>query len=714
MRNVESLLRKPSGPEWLCRVLLLAVLACNAVGLWPELAVSRVDLNDNVSHFAMVERMVQAAERGENPLDCWSPEWSFGYPMLRVYQTLPHAMVAVAYFLLGKTVPLMTVFVWVRFLAVVLLPLSFFGAARLLELGPPVGAAAALLAPLISTSGLYGLEYGSYVWAGSGLFPQAVATHFLLLTIGFAFRALGGGKRLQLTGVLLGLTFLCHFVYGYIGAVSICLLAVMPGSPARALRIRRTAWVAVTAFLLAAFQLAPLFLDGAWINHSRWEPAWKWDSFGGGQVAQWLVTGELLDHGRLPVLTLLALLGVLLAFRESRAAKMDPSRRFVLFGAALWILMFCGRPFWGPLVWLLGVSPDMQMHRLIGGVHVFLLLAAALGLAGLWRELSRRKLLAAIPLATALLLYPMVRERAKYLQNNAEWGRANLAAYAGARAAIDATVSRLKERGGRVYPGLAASWGGRFKVGDLPFFAFLSVRQVPTVAFLYHSMVLTGDLMPRFNEWNADQYRLFAIRTVVAPAGLQTPVPAFWTPAEQIGRFQIYRVPDTGYFDLVDVPTAARVTRDSFYEVNDRWLASDWVSRRDHLWLDWNGDAPSGMPRLAGGGALPAAPVSGGAPGRILSERQDGEVYEAEFEAARASYVLFKMTWHPNWKATIDGAPVASVMLSPGFLAAPVAAGRHRIVCRYESGGLKAGLAILGLAMILAVGRIRRQGEREI
>ena len=111
---------------------------------------------------------------------------------------------------------------------------------------------------------------------------------------------------------------------------------------------------------------------------------------------------------------------------------------------------------------------------------------------------------------------------------------------------------------------------------------------------------------------------------------------------------------------------------------------------------------------------LPAAPVSGGAPGRILSERQDGEVYEAEFEAARASYVLFKMTWHPNWKATIDGAPVATVMLSPGFLAAPVAAGRHRIACRYESGGLKAGLAILGLAMILAVGRIRRPGEREI
>jgi len=141
----------------------------------------------------------------------------------------------------------------------------------------------------------------------------------------------------------------------------------------------------MVAVLVAAFQLVPLLLDGAWINHSRWEPAWKWDSFGGGQVLRWLVTGELLDHGRLPVLSLLALLGLVLLYRQSRlAGGLDPARRFILLGTGLWILMFCcGRPFWGPLVMLLGVPPDLQMHRLIGGVHVFLLLLAALGLAGL-------------------------------------------------------------------------------------------------------------------------------------------------------------------------------------------------------------------------------------------------------------------------------------------------------------------------------------------
>src|SRR5436190_737689 len=49
-------------PKWFYRVLLLAILAANAAALWPDLAASRVDLNDNVSHFAMVRRITQAVE----------------------------------------------------------------------------------------------------------------------------------------------------------------------------------------------------------------------------------------------------------------------------------------------------------------------------------------------------------------------------------------------------------------------------------------------------------------------------------------------------------------------------------------------------------------------------------------------------------------------------------------------------------------------------
>ena len=69
-------------------LVLAAILIVNAAALWPELSISRVDLNDNVMHFALVDRMVQAIQNGENPIDFWSPEWSLGYPVLRTYQPL--------------------------------------------------------------------------------------------------------------------------------------------------------------------------------------------------------------------------------------------------------------------------------------------------------------------------------------------------------------------------------------------------------------------------------------------------------------------------------------------------------------------------------------------------------------------------------------------------------------------------------------------------
>jgi len=115
--------------------LVVAVLSVNAWGLRAELHSGGVDLNDNVSHFRMISGMAQALERGANPLDFWSPEWSFGFPLVRVYQPLAHLLVVLAYFAMGKAVSLLTVFVWLRFLALALFPLSVFAMIRCF--GPP-------------------------------------------------------------------------------------------------------------------------------------------------------------------------------------------------------------------------------------------------------------------------------------------------------------------------------------------------------------------------------------------------------------------------------------------------------------------------------------------------------------------------------------------------------------------------------------------------
>ncbi len=408
--------------------ILAVVLIANAVALAPEIAISRVYLNDNVFHFGLIQGITEDLQAHKNPLDHWYGQWGFGYRVLHTYQSLPHFGVAAAYFALGKP-DLMAVFSWVRYLSVVLLPASFFACAWLLGLGELTAAAAALLAPLISTPGLYGIEYGSFVWAGNGLFTQAVACHFFLLAIGLGWRGMREEKYIPWAGLAVALTFLSHFIYGWMAAVTLCLL------------LRRTNWlrllkIGAVAFALCSWQLWMLWRDRALINHSHWEASWKWDSFGAPQVLRWLVRGELLDHGRhFPVLTILALFSLaipaMVAIVHTQDKAWDCERfkgiLFATIAAIFWLAVFCGRPAWGGSLDLIGATSDTQLHRVIGGAQVFMLLLAAVGLGWLWSLCGPR--IAAAAVLTALLLYPAIHERAVYLANNARLGRENLAMY---------------------------------------------------------------------------------------------------------------------------------------------------------------------------------------------------------------------------------------------------------------------------------------------
>jgi hypothetical protein len=307
-----------------------------------------------------------------------------------------------------------------------------------------------------------------------------------------------------------------------------------------------------------------------------------------------------------------------------------------------------------------------------------------------------------------LLLFPLVEERRRFFQDYLDQGRLTLQTYAAEHTNLDAAIALVKSRGGRVYAGLSTTWGGAFKVGLTQVYSFLATSQVPAVSYLYNYTALPSDIMMRFDETNPTQYRLFNLKSVLAPAMPGTP--AFLTPVKDFGRFRVLDAPGDGYFDLVDAPAVVPIDRDSFYDVNDRWLHSDWLARKQYLWLDLKGGAPVQLPRLAATSPLPLAPAPGERAGTVRNEQQTRQVYQAELEVARPSLALFKMTWHPNWVAYIDGKPQKSAMLSPGFLGVPVTPGRHQILCRYEPGNWRLYLAMAGfLAVGLIVGVEWRQ-----
>jgi hypothetical protein len=152
----------------------------------------------------------------------------------------------------------------------------------------------------------------------------------------------------------------------------------------------------------------------------------------------------------------------------------------------------------------------------------------------------------------------------------------------------------------------------------------------------------------------------------------------------------------------VDVTGARPTTRESFYDISDAWLHGDGFANARYIRLDFHGETETDLPPL---------PPVGDAPGRVISEQQSGQRYEAAVEVSRPAFVLFRMTWHPNWQVLVDGHPVKTAMLTPGFLGAPVTTGKHEIVCRYETGNAKVLMALGGLALVLllAVVEWRRQ-----
>ena len=91
--------------------------------------------------------------------------------------------------------------------------------------------------------------------------------------------------------------------------------------------------------MAVSYFLIPYVLNHAELNRSVAEPLFKYDSYGHGRVLKMLVTGQLLDAGRWPVLTVLLAVGIVVAAR--RRAPWD---RALLALLATWLLLFFGRP----------------------------------------------------------------------------------------------------------------------------------------------------------------------------------------------------------------------------------------------------------------------------------------------------------------------------------------------------------------------------------
>lgn len=686
--------------RWGAVVLVLLVLipaSLNAVAFWPELTLPLPNLNDGAVHYLLIQRASEALGAGESPFDHWVPELELGLPMFLYYQHLPHLVVVALHWLLLKQVSLLTLFNLIRYLLLVCFPLTVYWSMRRLGFSAVAGAVAAAASTLLVSNHGYGLEYNSYTWGGHGMYTQLWAMHLSFIWLALLHGALERGRGWVGAVVASSLLALSHLIYAYMMAPAALVLLLAGLSRTNAWpRIARLLLIGGATAVITAYLWLPFVMFKAYLNASPNLPRWRYDSFGAGDVLTWLANGEVLDHGRLPVLTVLLALGVAWTI----LARTRPA--WTALGLlVLWVAFYFGRPTWGRGLDLLPMSEGVPLHRLIGAVHIGALLLIGLGGEWLWRQsapLPGRWRAVAVGLVLVALLAPAVWERQAYYKRNTGWmerAEKALDADPDARAML-AALTELPP--GRAYVGLRSDWGKDLAFGDLHFYDLLTFNRIKAVTPPYGSTSLSAELLWFFDYRNPVHYDLFNVRYLVAPRGLEAP--GFLQPIKETRRYILYQTRTGGYARF------AAIGRRMSFGSQAALLAED------RSWL-FGPDMPAGQFTRYDYPATVAAPASPDQPdctglGRIDEKRVWPSGIDVRVECPRPSSVIFKMGYHPKWQAAIDGRPARPFMVSGDSVGLDVPAGAHDVSLEYRTGALQIALMLVGacaLAATVALGR---------
>lgn len=686
--------------------LIALPMIVTAILLLPEITMPVANLNDDAFHFALVRQMSDALAAGRNPLDVWLPELESGFPAAFYYQHLPHLFVALLDRLTLGAIDLFTLFNTVRWALLVVFPLTVFWSMR--RMGAPMVAAAvaAAASPLLSGSFLYGFDYASYVWSGFGMFTQLWAMHLSFITLACAYRVINRGTGYALAIIALSLLVLSHLLYAYMMVITLILVVVIGARRATFIpRVARLAIVGGVMALVTSYQWLPWVTSSQFLNISPNLQAYKYDSFGAPAILGWLISGDLFDHGRVAVLTVLVGLGVVsaLIYRTRVHA-------LALVGFVVWLVLYFGRPTIGPIIDALPVPNGLLLHRFIGSVEIFAIILMGFGGALVWDLIQRslewlggtrlsptvRTVVAAG--AIALILAPALAERVSYYQDNTTYMTTSDQAVRDS--GLEAIIETLKASPpGRVYAGLKEDWGKQLKLGDLHVRDVLVFNGLQVAGPEFGGLTLNSPYMWYFRDQDQTQYDLVNARYVITPDLLT--VPPFYRAIQQSGRFRLWEVPTSGATGYVAVGSRQSApTQTDLYLANREW----WQGPRSSAGkvIHWDYIRGSGLPNLSAG-----CPDGG----KHLFESDSTSSIHVVVECPVPAALMFKVGFHPNWAVTVDGKPAETYMVSPSYVAVDLAAGKHDVQAVYTPSPVKIPLLVFGVVVLLSAVLFRNRLE---
>jgi hypothetical protein len=690
--------------------MLAAGVAFNLYVLWPEVSIVVPFRNDNIHHQYALWQTAAAILSGRDPTDLWMQLiGGQGYPLSHYYQHLPYVVLA-AFYLVGSLLSNGAIapgdmLRWSGYLLMSLLPLSTYWSMRRFGFDRSASALSGAVGSLISTEGLLGMEFGSYVWSGYGVYTQLWGAHFLVLALGWSYQTLVLDKGRMWAIVLVSLTILSHLAFGYIAIGTIISFAIFatPGLNWKE-KAGRLICIIVPVGIITSHFLVPLLVDGAYVSHSVWSNIPDLlDSYGHRWALPALLRGDLFDFGRVPSLTILVGVGLAVCLWRWREARY----RLPVILFVVWLMLFFGRPTWGSVLDLLPIGKEMYYHRLINGVHLGGIYAIGVALSFAWGVASgsrARRFLLGPAILAAVLMIPVVEERAGFMQKQMASQQATMGAIEEQKNGLGALINALvSSPPGRVYAGLSTTWGNNYTVGQVRLFDILNQAGLDTIGNPRPPMAITTDLHYDFKDGRLDHYKLFNVRYVVIP--VEWNVPAFFQTLGDFGRHRLHSIDTPGYFDLVRSDYAFFGSKNELYPAAAHWLRSDMPRVKQHPVVFLGSPGPEfhwHAPLNQASNVIPLHPLADDTEsGQVWGERVEAGAFQTETFVQKPSRLILKVTYDPNWRAYIDGVEGKTEILMPGFIGMPIEPGSHTVRFEYHPPMYRYYLMMVGM-MILA------------
>jgi hypothetical protein len=525
----------------------------------------------------------------------------------------------------------------------------------------------------------------------------------LPLAWGYSWRAIRDGRGYLPAVLLTALTVALHFETGYLALSVLLVWPLVAGRPLVA-RLRRAAVLLGGSLLASAWVFVPLLAQRPWASvNEPLQTTGLVNGYGARQVLDWLFTGQLLDSGRLPVITVLAALGFALAWL---AWSSDAGSRVLLVAFGICLLLAFGRTTFGSLVNVIPGSADLFFRRFMMGVQLAALLLAGRGAA--WLAASCVRLLQArVPhwrqgLSAVVAAGAAVAVLAPAWLQLGAYDRADGAVIAAQRHAdvaegadLDRLITVIKrDGGGRTYAGTTLNWGHDFTVGAVSVFQYLESRDVDEVGYTLRTASLMTDPEDYFDEQDPSDYRLFGIRYLILPAGRQPPVPARL--AMRSGPYWLWTVNGDGYVQAGRIVGAISANRTNVGARSVPLLGSGLAADGAYLAVRYgSGGGDDRLPTVR-------SQSSAGVVSAESTDLGDGQA-SATARMREPGVVVLSASYDPGWTATVNGRPQPIRMVAPALVAVDVPAGTDHVVFRFHGyGDYPELLALSGLTLAMA------------